>query len=142
MVDPLEAGTAAPSAPPGRLRVQPNIKILAAIVTALAAAVALGWYLSGKGDSAGWQLTGKSIQAGSGPAGLAFSPDGASVYVPNWADGTMSVIDTAARKTLGNPIRLGTLPGGIAVSPDGAFVYVLSAEDGDNTIRVIKVANP
>lgn len=46
-------------------------------------------------------------------------------YVANFADGTVSVIDTATA-TLVATIPVGSSPGAIAVTPNGAYVYVLN----------------
>ena len=49
---------------------------------------------------------------------------GAKAYVPNFADATLSVIDTATNSA-GAPIALpGTNPEGVAVTPDGSRVLV------------------
>ncbi|MCB0933171.1 MAG: beta-propeller fold lactonase family protein [Mycobacterium sp.] len=87
------------------------------------------------------------VNAGASPQhGLAFSPDGATAYVTNQSDGTVTVIDTATN-TVRTTINTGGEPTGIAVSPDGAAVYVASrggsvsvidtATGADKTLAVV-----
>ena len=74
-----------------------------------------------------------------GPVGIAVSPDGTRVYVTNFTDRTVEVIeaDTAANtyEPLSSTIPVGADPTGIAVSPDGTHVYV--TDRGNNTVSVI-----
>ncbi len=68
-----------------------------------------------------------TITVGTGPCGVAFSPDGNSAYVTNGggtSDGTVSVIDTATNTVTLAPIPVGANPYGVAVSPDGTVAYV------------------
>jgi YVTN family beta-propeller protein len=62
------------------------------------------------------------------PHGLAVSPDGARVYVGNYYQGTISVIDAATRQVIGQ-VPVGGIPVGIAVHPSGSPVYVASFAD-------------
>ena len=78
-----------------------------------------------------------TIDVGEGPNGLAVSPDGATAYVANGADSTVSVIDTATN-TVTTTITVGSAPNSVAVSPDGATAYVTSAND--DTVSVIDTA--
>jgi hyaluronoglucosaminidase len=60
---------------------------------------------------------------GSGPGYEAVTPDGKTVYVTSWANGTLTPVRTStdsARK----PIKLPGGPLQLAVSPDGARIYV------------------
>lgn len=50
----------------------------------------------GNGDSSGWTET--TISVGKGPEGFDVSPDGKELWVGNSHDGTVSIIDIAARK--------------------------------------------
>ena len=90
------------------------------------------------------------------PAGLAVNPAGTRVYVSNYADGTISVIDTATRTVIAT-VRLGPcpnpssgitscVPAGVAISPDGTRVYVAHLIASGNTgftgaISVIDTVN-
>ncbi|HEY3477613.1 MAG TPA: IPT/TIG domain-containing protein, partial [Streptomyces sp.] len=55
------------------------------------------------------------IAVGSGPQGLAVTPDGARLYVTNLHSGTVSVIDTATSTVTGTT-PVGSSPSGVAVS--------------------------
>ncbi len=57
-----------------------------------------------------------------------------TLYVSNYIDNTISVIDPADNSTTAT-VTVGTNPTGIAVLPDLSFVYVVNA--GDNTVSVI-----
>jgi YVTN family beta-propeller protein len=80
---------------------------------------------------------GPPITVGTGPTGVAVTPDGATAYVANTSSGTVTPIDTATG-TAGTPITVGTEPTGIAVTPDGATVYV--ANYGSGTVTPIDTA--
>jgi YVTN family beta-propeller protein len=69
--------------------------------------------------------------------GLAVSPDGAHVYVPDYGSGQVSVIDTATAAVTAT-IQVGADPHSAAVSPDGSTVYVTDA--GSGTVSVINTA--
>lgn len=60
------------------------------------------------------------------------------LYVPNYGDGTVSVIDLSDHSLL-TTISVGTHPSGVAVSPDGLKVYV--ANYSSNNISVIDVSS-
>jgi YVTN family beta-propeller protein len=97
-----------------------------------------------------------TIPVGLTPAGVPVNPAGTRVYVSNYADGTVSVIDTAT-KTVVTTVRLGPCPNpssgiiscapaGLAVSPDSARVYVAHLIASGNTgstgaISVIDTVN-
>ncbi len=89
------------------------------------------------------------IPVGNGPQWIAASPDGNYVYVTNFMDDTVSVIDTS----LDPPeeivtVNVGKQPTGIAVAPlDGSRVYVANKKangstDADDTVSVINTENP
>ncbi|MGW2207534.1 beta-propeller fold lactonase family protein [Streptomyces sp. NPDC001774] len=66
------------------------------------------------------------------PVGIAFAPDGAQAYVTSQAAGTLSVINTAARRSVAS-VDLGPAgesPAGVAVAPDGHRVYVAGNASG------------
>ncbi len=95
-------------------------------------------------DGAGgysWKATtntpGSPITVGTGPYGVAFSPDGTKAYVVNYGAGNVTPI-TVATNTPGSPITVGTTPVGVAFSPDGTKAYV--ANYGAGTVTPITVA--
>src|SRR5262249_56186745 len=63
-----------------------------------------------------------TIPVGSGPLGVAVTPDGSGVYVTNFQDNTVSVIATASN-TVTATIPLGNNPFGVAVTPGGRTGY-------------------
>lgn len=69
--------------------------------------------------------------------GIAVTPDGTRLYVPN-NNGTVTVVDTATGSVIGAPISVGAGPAGIAVTPDGTRVLV--ANSADDTVSVIDTA--
>lgn len=93
-------------------------------------------------------VIGASVDVGSEPTGLALSPNGSTLYVANWVDGTLSVIDTqslsatslvdlnetlAASGFLGDAVATRPAlahPRAVAVSNDG------DSDDGDETVVV------
>ena len=69
------------------------------------------------------------------PYELAFSPDGDTLFVSNWASKSVSVIDTRSNRVTG-VIAVGANPNDIKLSPDGRLFVVCS---NDNTIHVIDI---
>jgi len=82
--------------------------------------------------------------ANPGPMGLAVMPNGSKVYVANWTESSISVINTSTSgvSTIasGSGIAALSLPFGVAVSPDGLKVYVSNSGALD-TISVIATAS-
>lgn len=80
--------------------------------------------------------------------GITESHDGRRVYVANFADDTVSVIDPAANAVLGKPIPVGRRPQGLAVTADGRHVYVADSDSGamsvidTQTLGVTSIAVP
>ena len=74
------------------------------------------------------------ISVGSSPEEVAISPNGATAYVTNEGDNTVSVIDTESNDATGM-ISVGSAPFGVAVTPTGTEVYVTNV--GGNTVSVI-----
>ena len=74
------------------------------------------------------------IMVGTGPIGIAVSPDGSKVYVANISADNISVIDTRTNIVV-TTIAVGTAPIGIAVSPDGSKLYV--GNGGSDNVSVI-----
>jgi YVTN family beta-propeller protein len=83
-------------------------------------------------------LVGSPIMVGTGPLGVAVTPDGSKVYVTNDDTNTVSVIATATNTVIGSPITVGTDPFGAAVTPDGSKIYVANSLSG--TVSVIATA--
>jgi YVTN family beta-propeller protein len=67
-----------------------------------------------------------TIPVGSGPFGVAATPDGGKVYVANQNSNTVSVIETASNTVEATIAIGGSNLSGVAVSPDGRTVYVTS----------------
>ena len=63
-----------------------------------------------------------------GPGCVAVSPDGATIYIANTLDDTVSVIDTATNTVI-DTIAVGDIPLAVTVSPDGATAYVNNGQD-------------
>lgn len=78
-----------------------------------------------------------TILAGSGPDGIAITPNGDKAYISNSADATVAVVSTATNTVLSSiPIELSIGPS--VASPDGSTIYIV---DRDNSqIYVIDTA--
>ncbi|WP_158230636.1 Ig-like domain-containing protein [Mycobacterium sp. shizuoka-1] len=80
------------------------------------------------------------IALGISPGDVVASPDGAAMYVTNYAsDGdssvaSISVIDTTTRRVVGDPISLDLAPSTLMVSPDSARLFVLDPRSGQVAI--------
>ena len=79
-----------------------------------------------------------TIPVGSGPQGVAASPDGTRVYVPAISSNTVSVIDTRTN-TVTATIPVAASPTAAVVTPDGSRVYV--ADLGAAAVSVIDTAS-
>ena len=79
-----------------------------------------------------------TIPVGSGPWGVALSPDGKQLYVSNYLGNTVSVIDTATSTVIAT-IPVQSSPSGLAFSPDGTAVFV--ANGGSSNVSVINTAS-
>jgi len=73
------------------------------------------------------------------PTGIAFSPDGAKVYVTNRTANTLSVIDAKGGKVVAE-VGVGRGPTGVAVSPNGMWAYV--ACTWDHSVCVVEARAP
>ncbi|MFV8052050.1 hypothetical protein [Mycobacterium sp. 48b] len=62
------------------------------------------------------------------PTFMAMRPDGARAYTCNNDSGTVSVIDTAAKKMIG-AIRVAVTTAGMAIHPSGTKLYVVTPEN-------------
>ena len=81
-----------------------------------------------------------TVAVGSGPIGVAITPDGASAYVVNFNSDNVSVINTATN-TVDATVAVGIngiSPFDVAITPDGAFAYVVNF-NSDN-VSVINTA--
>jgi YVTN family beta-propeller protein len=85
-------------------------------------------------DSDGPYSLYEPITVGNDPRCVAVTPDQGYLYVTNYADNTVSVIDLSAFSVT-ETIDVGNGPYGISVTPSGAFVYVVNQSDG--TVSVI-----
>jgi YVTN family beta-propeller protein len=68
------------------------------------------------------------------PQSVVLSRDGATAYVSNWGQKTISVVDVAARRATGT-IDVGQHPSGMTLAPDGATLYVANTDE--DSISVI-----
>jgi YVTN family beta-propeller protein len=75
-----------------------------------------------------------TIPVGTMPCAAAVDPHTGLVYVLNYADSSVSVVQTAARQTLAT-IRVGSRPEAIAVDPERGLIYV--ANTHSDTVSVI-----
>jgi YVTN family beta-propeller protein len=81
-------------------------------------------------------LSGGDVQegrSGSGPEGLAISPDGSSLWVANRDDGTVTILDPYTLATQSTMIS-GRAPVRDAFTPDGNRAYVVNAGEGAVTV--------
>jgi len=72
----------------------------------------------GHGDpiSTATNKPGRAIRVGSGPGGIAITPDGATAYVANAGSGTVTPIRTATNLP-GPAIKVGSGPEAVAITP-------------------------
>jgi YVTN family beta-propeller protein len=81
------------------------------------------------GDVSGWTMT--HLAVGKGPEGFDVSPDGKELWAANSHDGTVSVVDVAARKVV-ETLTLGTKRSNrLEFTPDGKRVLVSDLGTGD-----------
>jgi YVTN family beta-propeller protein len=85
------------------------------------------------------------VDVGSIPLGIAVSPDGKRVYVANYEDNTISVIDTATNNVTEN-VSVGIGPSGIAIgnvicSSIGNITETKTATKPDNTTSSVEQTN-
>lgn len=74
------------------------------------------------------------IQVGYRPLAIAFNPQNGNLYVANFLDDGVSIIDTELEQLLENRYT-GSQPLGIGIHPPSGKIYV--ANSGDNTITVL-----
>lgn len=107
----------------------------------------LDTHITPMNDAKGW--TAFDVEVGLHPSGMAFAPDGNTLYVANANSDTVSVIRTGTilpgavvveRTLVVKPERnlpFGSAPNAIAVSADGGSLYV--ALGGNNCIAVVRM---
>ena len=78
-----------------------------------------------------------TITVGTGPDGVAITPDGTKAYVANSASNTVTPI-TVATNAAGTPIGTGTTPLGVTFSPNGCYAYI--ANYTSNSVTPINVS--
>jgi uncharacterized protein (TIGR03437 family) len=78
-----------------------------------------------------------TIRVGSGPEGMAVTPDGTRLYVAN-DGGQVWVIDTSNNSVI-TKVTVGGDPYGVAITPDGTRVYV--TEDNAATVSAIDTSS-
>ena len=66
----------------------------------------------------------KTVKVGKNPQGVAVNPKTNIVYVVNYNDNTMSVIDGKTDNTVTSIIKVGTNPSSVAVNPNTNTLYV------------------
>ncbi|WP_308295055.1 GH92 family glycosyl hydrolase [Streptomyces sp. NK08204] len=79
----------------------------------------------------------KTVPVGSIAADVAATPDGKTVWVTNFGDGTVQPIDVATL-TAGTPITVGSQPERLDTSPDGTHLWV--ANQGSGTVSDVDLA--
>ena len=75
-----------------------------------------------------------TILVGNYPYGVAFASNG-DLYVANYGDNTVSVIDTSTNTVVGSPITVGSLPVAVAYASSNGDIYVVN--EGDSSVSVI-----
>ncbi|MFD9512278.1 serine/threonine-protein kinase [Streptomyces mirabilis] len=114
-------------------------RLIAGVALVALAAAGGGIYLAQSRSSGPTAPSVSSIQVGKSPGAVAVSPDGRRAYATNYfGPASVSVIDSAANRTVGNPIPVGDKPQGVAVSPDGSRAY--TANYGSHSVSVIDTA--
>jgi YVTN family beta-propeller protein len=106
----------------------------AAVTAAAALSLAVGTVPA---SAAGSYTVTATIPVGSSPDAVAADPAAGTIYVANFVDNTVSVID-AATGTVTATIGVGSSPEGVAVTPFTHTAYV--ANSGDGTVSVISAA--
>jgi YVTN family beta-propeller protein len=88
------------------------------------------------GGRNGWNVT--AIPVGKGPEGFDLSPDGREVWAANSGDGTVSVIDVAAKKVTATLDLKTKHTNRLKFTPDGKRVLI--SDDGGGELVVVDTA--
>ena len=80
----------------------------------------------------------KTIYVDDDPVGLAVTPDGKTVYVANYGDDTVSIIDTED-ESVTDTLNVGNGPWGVAVGAEGDYVFVTNYLS--DTVTVIQTSD-
>src|SRR5215471_6662705 len=72
------------------------------------------------------------------PYGVALSEDGATAYVSNWGEHSLTAVDVAAR-TVRTHIQVGNHPNALAVNPSRSSPELFVANAGNNDVDVISL---
>ncbi len=76
-----------------------------------------------------FQVAELGAASGTGPAGVAVTPDGKFLYVSNQFDSTVTSfsVDASGVLTHGLVVPVGTAPSALAIAPNGGFLYVANS---------------
>ncbi|MBI4229174.1 MAG: beta-propeller fold lactonase family protein, partial [Deltaproteobacteria bacterium] len=80
----------------------------------------------------------RSSDVGDGPNGIAVSPDGRRIYITNFSDDTISVLNTENLKLV-DTFASGDGPQFLAISSDGARLYVPNRNE--NSVSILETSN-
>jgi 6-phosphogluconolactonase (cycloisomerase 2 family) len=85
------------------------------------------------------QVAEPGAASGTGPAGVAVTPDGKFLYVSNQFDSTVTSfsVDASGVLTRGLVVPVGTAPSAITITPDGGFLYVANS----STVSAFAICN-
>nr|WP_246553637.1 beta-propeller fold lactonase family protein [Paenibacillus tritici] len=75
----------------------------------------------------------QTIEVGRGPGAVAKSPDGATLYVVNAQDNTVSLIDTTTNLVTAT-LNVGANPAAVVVTPDNSKAYVANYDSRSVTV--------
>jgi 6-phosphogluconolactonase (cycloisomerase 2 family) len=86
-----------------------------------------------------FQAAAPAAPSGTGPAGIAVTPDGKFLYVANQFDSTVTTFSVNASGVLtqGLTLPVGTAPSAMAITPDGGFLYVANS----STVSAFAICN-
>jgi YVTN family beta-propeller protein len=85
-------------------------------------------------------VIGSPITVGTGPDGVAITPDGTRAYVADEGASSVSVIDTSTNTVIGSPITVGSGPFGVALAIASCpQVRAMVSATGDRHSRVYRV---
>ena len=88
-------------------------------------------------DPSAWTLT--NIPVGKGPEGADLSPDGKEFWAANSGDGTVSIIDVAAKKVIQTLDLRVNHSNRLKFTPDGKVVLI--SDPGSNALVIVEAAS-